>query len=129
VASGWGDNCVFRDNIFEHGLYGIKRDSTLEGSRSLTAIFGEGNYVFSHNVGANFPDHFYAGVAGEANDYPTLSALHDEFEDARGGNLRLVAESKYRAGALLPPYDGAMRGADVAKVDCFLGGVANVTGE
>lgn len=123
MASTGGVNCVFRDNIFDHGRYGVKRDATVEGTESFDRIFGPGNYTWSHNVGGGFPARFYSN---ETNDYPSLADLQHEFEDAGHGDLRLIPQSKYRAGGSMPPYDGAMRGADTARVDCA---TRNVVGD
>ena len=75
-----------------------------------------GHYRWDSNVGSDFPAALYPGGA---NEYPTLAALRAQFEDAARGDLRLRANSVYRAGGGSPPSDGAMRGADVALVDCL----------
>jgi len=109
-------DCIIRDNIFDHGRYGVKRDGTVEGTASLMAIFGVGNYSWDSNVGSDFPAELYPG--GE-NDYPRRAALRAEFEDAASGDLRLRVGSLYRTGGARSPSDGVMRGADVELVSCL----------
>jgi len=120
MDSTGGVDCIFRDNIFAHGRYGVKRDGTVEGTASLDAIFGAGNYTWESNVGADFPA---ARYPGGANDYPSLLDLRTHFKDAAAHDLRLREQSAYRKGGAKPPSDGTMRGADVELVECLTRGV------
>ncbi len=57
------------------------------------------------------------------NQFPGWSDLWPEFVDYDSGDLTLIESSQYRAGELYPPYDGDMRGADIACLDVLLAGV------
>lgn len=108
------DGAVIRDNLLEHGMYGVFGSGEGEGTRALdfympgtmflgNAIFGDATVAASYPAGNFFP----ADTASVG------------FVDAAGGNYALTPTSMYVTSAT----DGSAIGANVAEVARITAGV------
>lgn len=108
VAEGF----VFRDNLVEHGNYGVFGSGRGEGTATLDFYFP--GYQFDHNVGIGFPAASYP----TGNAYPATPA-DVGFVDYAGRNYRLASGSPFKGQA----SGGGDPGADI---DRILAGTARV---
>jgi hypothetical protein len=80
----------FKANIVPHRGYGVKRDSTVAGTTSITAAAPGG--VFTYNV--LFGASVNAATYPYGNYFPALASLVG-WVDAAGGNYNLAISSTY----------------------------------
>jgi hypothetical protein len=108
------DGLVFRDNLMEHNLYGVKGDALAVGQQTLSAYFS--NLIFERNVLAGGPASAYPG----GNYFPSEAEFMAAFVNVAGEDYSLVAGTQFRTGA----SDGGALGADVSTVRAAFAGVA-----
>ena len=101
VAQGF----VFRDNLVDHGSYGVFGSGQGEGNAALTFYFP--GYAFDHNVGIGFP----AAQYPTGNSYPATDG-DVGFVDFAGANYRLAPSSAYQSMA----SDGSDPGANIDRI-------------
>ncbi len=102
------DNLILNDNLASAGTYGIKADSTPEGTASLNTIMG---YTFHNNV-----------LIGASNVYPaTTLRPADGFTNYAGGDYSLTSGSAYHNAAT----DGTDIGVDWAALQAATANTVN----
>jgi len=103
---------VFRDNLFDHGAYGIKGGGTAEGNATLAKFFP--GATFTNNALIAYPSASYP----TNNFYPAnMNAVG--FVNASGGDYRLATSSAYVGKA----SDGKDIGADLDSIAASTTGV------
>ncbi len=108
------DGVVIRDNLLEHGDYGLFGSGQGEGTGALDYYVP--GYVFAAN--AIFGDASVASRYPAGNFFPANAAAVG-FVDAAGGDYALAASSAYASSAT----DGRALGADVAQITRVTAGV------
>ena len=114
-TSAVAESFIFRDNLIEHGAYGVFGSGQGEGTAALAFYFP--GYVFDHDVGIGFPSAAYP--SGSGNTYPATDA-DVGFVDFAGGNYRLAPTSSLEGQA----SDGSDPGADIDRITASTAGVA-----
>jgi hypothetical protein len=108
------DGVVVRDNLLEHGMYGVFGSGEGEGTRALDHYMP--GTMFLGN--AIFGDALVASSYPTGNFFPADTAAVG-FVDAAGGNYTLTPASMYVSAAT----DGTAIGANVAEVARITAGV------
>ena len=113
-TSAVADSFIFRDDLVEHGAYGVFGSGQGEGTTALAFYFP--GYAFDHVVGIGFPAAAYPG--GSGNAYPAMD-LDVGFVDFAGGNYRIAPTSSLKGQA----SDGSDPGADIDRISAATAGV------
>jgi hypothetical protein len=107
---------IFRNNLFEHGTYGIFGSGMGEGTASLNAYTT--NYTFAANVIAGAPAASYPSeTCGTSTCFPA-SLDNIGFVDWRNNDYHLASTSPYKNAGT----DGKDLGADMSAVDTATNG-------